>query len=112
MGGLLALSRMIDAVTAFIGRHVIWLILAAILVSARTGEGLDDLKARIAEFFADRYEDVRLLVPHDRGAALSALYESGAPITAREDAPDGVLVTARLPQRLVNRFAAYRADGR
>ena len=85
---------------------------AAILVSARTGEGLDDLKARIAEFFADRYEDVRLLVPHDRGAALSALYESGAPITAREDAPDGVLVTARLPQRLVNRFAAYRADGR
>ena len=34
MGGLLALSRGIDAVTAFIGRHVIWLILAAILVSA------------------------------------------------------------------------------
>ncbi|MGE0237912.1 MAG: TRAP transporter small permease subunit [Parvibaculaceae bacterium] len=34
MGGLLALSRWIDAVTAFIGRHVIWLILAAILVSA------------------------------------------------------------------------------
>lgn len=34
MSGLLALSRMIDAVTAFIGRHIIWLILAAILVSA------------------------------------------------------------------------------
>lgn len=34
MSGLLALSRMIDAVTAFIGRHIIWLILTAILVSA------------------------------------------------------------------------------
>src|SRR5262245_48289200 len=34
MGGLLALSRCIDAATAFIGRHIIWLILAAILVSA------------------------------------------------------------------------------
>jgi len=34
MSGLLALSRAIDAVTAFIGRHIIWLILAAILVSA------------------------------------------------------------------------------
>ncbi len=34
MGGLLALSRMIDALTGFIGRHIIWLILAAILVSA------------------------------------------------------------------------------
>jgi TRAP-type mannitol/chloroaromatic compound transport system permease small subunit len=34
MGGLLALSRASDTVTAFIGRHIIWLILAAILVSA------------------------------------------------------------------------------
>lgn len=34
MGGLLTLSRRIDAVTAFIGRHVIWLVLAAILISS------------------------------------------------------------------------------
>ncbi|MGE3871580.1 MAG: TRAP transporter small permease subunit [Parvibaculaceae bacterium] len=34
MEDLLKLSRRIDAVTAFIGRHVVWLILAAILVSA------------------------------------------------------------------------------
>jgi GTPase len=84
----------------------------AVQVSARTGEGIDELQRRVAEFFADRYIDVRLLVPHENGAALSALYESGAPITAREDAPDGVLVTARLPRRLVSRFEAYRADGR
>jgi GTP-binding protein HflX len=84
----------------------------AVHVSARTGEGLDELKQRVAEFFADRFVDVRLLLPHDRGSALSALYESGAPITAREDGADGVLVTARLPQRLVSRFERYRADGR
>jgi len=29
-------------------------------VSARTGEGLDALKTRIAELFSDRFEDVRL----------------------------------------------------
>ena len=34
MGALLALSRGIDAATAFIGRWVYWLILAAVLVSA------------------------------------------------------------------------------
>ena len=34
MQGLLALSRAIDAVTRFIGYHVRWLILAAVLVSA------------------------------------------------------------------------------
>jgi GTP-binding protein HflX len=84
----------------------------AVQISAQTGEGLDELQRRVAEFFADRYIDVRLLVPHDNGAALSALYESGAPITSREDVPDGVLVTARLPRRLVSRFDAYRTDGR
>ena len=76
-----------------------------------TGENLDELKRRVAEFFAERYVDVRLLVPHDRGAALSALYETGAPITSREDSAEGVLVTARLPRRLVNRFESFRADG-
>lgn len=34
LNALLALSRIIDAITAFIGRHVKWVILAAILVSA------------------------------------------------------------------------------
>ena len=34
MQGLLKISRAIDAATAFIGKAVIWLILAAILVSA------------------------------------------------------------------------------
>ena len=82
----------------------------AVLVSARTGENLDELKERIAGFFAERYEEVRLLVPHDHGAELSALYESGAPVTSREDVPDGVLVTARLPRRLLPRYLVFRVD--
>jgi GTP-binding protein HflX len=80
----------------------------AVLISACTGENLDELKRRVADFFASRYVDVRLLVPHAEGSELSALYSTGAPITAREDAAEGVLVTARLPRDLVGRFAAYR----
>jgi GTP-binding protein HflX len=80
----------------------------AVLISARTGENLDELKRRVAEFFSGRYVDVRLLVPHGQGGELSALYATGAPITAREDAAEGVLVTARLPREMVGRFAAYR----
>src|ERR1044072_1467729 len=34
MQGLLKLSRVIDAVNAFVGKAVIWLILASILISA------------------------------------------------------------------------------
>ncbi len=98
----------LDAVDALARRRLRNRFGDAVLISARTGENLDELKHRIAEFFAGRYVDVRLLVPHGAGSELSALYESGAPITAREDAADGVLVTARLPRDLVGRFAAYR----
>ena len=76
-------------------------------VSASTGEGLDELRARIAERFAERYEPVRLLLPYDEGGKLNELYALGAPIEEREDHPDGVLVRARLPRRELRRFAPY-----
>jgi GTP-binding protein HflX len=77
------------------------------LVSAVNGEGLDDLRVRIAERFGARFEAVRLLVPFEDGARLSELYALGAPIERREDTPDGVLVVARLPRRELHRFAPY-----
>ena len=76
-------------------------------VSAATGEGLDELKERIAGWFASRWEPVRLLLPYDEGGRLSELYALGAPIEEREDTPDGVLVVARLPRRELRRFAPY-----
>jgi GTP-binding protein HflX len=83
----------------------------AVLVSATTGEGLEVLRERIAERFADRFEDVRLLVPYDEGRALSELYALGAPIEERTDTHAGVLVRARLPHRDVRRFARYLVAG-
>jgi GTP-binding protein HflX len=79
----------------------------ALLISAGAGEGLDGLKARIAEVFSDRFEDVRLLVPYADGKALAALYDLGAPIAERRDTPDGVRVRARLPRADAARFARY-----
>ena len=79
----------------------------ALQVSATTRDGLDVLKERIAERFADRFEDVRLLVPHGDGRVLSALYALGAPIDERQDRDDGVYVRAKLPHREVRRFAEY-----
>src|SRR5262245_46061914 len=46
----------------------------AVPISAATGEGLDALRERIAERFASRFDDVRLLVPYDEGRVLSDLY--------------------------------------
>jgi GTPase len=79
----------------------------ALPVSALTGEGLDALRERVAARFSDRFEEVRLLVPYDDGAALSALYALGAPIDERTDGEEGVLIRARLPRRDQRRFARY-----
>ncbi len=79
----------------------------ALQVSAQTGEGLDELRARVAERFAERFEPVRLLIPYDQGARLAELYALGAPVDERADRPEGVFVRARLPRREVRRFAPY-----
>jgi GTPase len=79
----------------------------AVQISALTGEGIDELRERIAERFADRFESVRLFLPYDEGGKLAELYALGAPIEERDDRPDGVYVRARLPRRELRRFARY-----
>jgi len=79
----------------------------ALQVSARTGEGLDELRERVAERFAERFEPVRLLIPYADGARLAELYALGAPVDERVDRPEGVFVRARLPRSEVRRFAPY-----
>jgi GTPase len=76
-------------------------------VSARTGEGIDELRERIAERFGERFEAVRLLIPYDEGARLAELYALGSPVDERADRPEGVFIRARLPRREVRRFAPY-----
>ena len=83
----------------------------ALLVSSATGEGLEELREQVAALFADRFEDVRLLVPYDEGTALSALYALGAPIDERRDTDAGVLIRAKLSSRDTRRFAKYLVAG-
>jgi GTPase len=79
----------------------------AVQISALTGDGLPELRARIAERFGERFEHVRLLLPYEEGGRLNELYALGAPIDQREDTAEGVLVAARLPRRELHRFAPY-----
>jgi GTP-binding protein HflX len=79
----------------------------ALQISAVTGEGLEELRARVAERFGERFELVRLLVPYEDGGKLAELYSLGTPIDEREDTGEGVLIRARLPRRELPRFAAY-----
>ena len=60
----------------------------AILVSAETGEGLDELRARIASAIRESLTEVELLVPFAHGERLSELHEVAGDLE-REDRPDG-----------------------
>ena len=97
----------VDAVGALRRRRLANRFPGALQVSARTGAGLDELRARIAERFADRFEQVQLLVPYSEGSVLADLYALGAPIDERSDGPEGVLVRARLPRSELRRYARY-----
>jgi GTP-binding protein HflX len=97
----------IDAVDALRRRRLSSRFPDAPQVSARTGEGLDELRAKLAAFFADRFESVELLLPYDEGGRLAELYALGAPILERVDREDGVYVRAHLPHRELRRFGPY-----
>jgi GTP-binding protein HflX len=83
----------------------------AVLVSAETGEGLDDLRERIADSIARGLTEVELLVPFAAGERLSELHEIAGDLE-REDREDGVLVRARLPAALADRFSEFELNGR
>ena len=83
----------------------------ALEVSARTGEGLEALRERIAARFGERFEPVRLLIPYDEGGRLAELYALGMPVDERADREEGVFIRAHLPMREVRRFAQYLIVG-
>ena len=97
----------VDAIDALRRRRLSNRYPGALQVSARTGEGLDELRERVAERFGERFELVRLLIPYDEGARLAELYALGTPVDERADRPEGVFVRARLPRREVRRFAPF-----
>ncbi len=83
----------------------------AIPVSAETGEGLERLRSEIATLIEEGLSEVELLVPFDAGERLSELHEIAGDLE-REDREDGVLVRARLPAALADRFADLSVNGR
>jgi GTP-binding protein HflX len=101
----------VDAVDALARRRLANRYPDAAAVSARTGEGLDELRRRVAERFEHRFELVELLVPYSEGGKLAELYALGPPIESRSDQEDGVLLRARLPERDVRRFARFLVAG-
>jgi GTP-binding protein HflX len=78
----------------------------AIQVSSLTGEGLPELSEAIEHEFERRLRPVELLIPYSDGARLAELHELAGDLV-REDTPDGVRVSARLPAPVAERFTKF-----
>jgi len=75
----------------------------AVLASALTGAGLEELRERIEAAFADTLAEVELLVPYSEGGRLHELHEIAGDVE-RTERGDGVLVRAKVPVAELHRF--------
>lgn len=81
----------------------------AIVVSARTGQGIDRLKAVIDARLPQPEVEVRALVPYSRGDLLDQVHKSGEFVTTEHTA-QGTRIVARVHPELAAEFETY-AEG-
>jgi GTP-binding protein HflX len=78
----------------------------AVFVSARTGQGLDDLLDVLDDRLPRPQVDVRVLLPFDRGDLVSRVYGNGE-VLAEEHEAAGTVLTARVHSDLAAVLAPY-----
>ncbi len=81
-----------------------------IIVSARTGDGVEKLESAIASRLRALDPVLELAVPFDRGDVMAALHREGEILVEVQD-DEGTRVRARIPDTAVHRFAAFVVDG-
>ena len=78
----------------------------SVVVSARTGEGIDELLAAIGRELPHPDREVRVLVPYERGDLINRIHQSGEFLTSTHT-EDGTLLTARVNADLAGELAQY-----
>lgn len=77
-----------------------------VFVSARTGEGIDELLERIAEVLPAPEVEMTLLVPYDRGEIISRLHVQGR-VLSTDYREEGTLVSAMVHPSRVSELAEF-----
>ncbi len=78
----------------------------AVIVSARTGEGLGELVAELEKRAPHPPVEVEALVPYARGDLVARVHEIGE-VLASDHTPDGTLLRARVPAGLASVLATF-----
>ena len=71
----------------------------AVFVSARTGEGVDALRARMSRLVAPTDTPVDVVIPYDRGDLVARVHADGR-VQQSEHSADGTRIRARVPVAL------------
>lgn len=82
-----------------------------VIVSARTGEGIDELKQKIADTIPRPSLEVKLLIPYNHGEVISRLHAWDAEIKSTAFVSDGTFVTALVREDVAAELSDYAIDG-
>lgn len=96
----------IDAATDLMLAQLRRALPGAVFVSARTGDGLDRLRSRLAELVEPREVAVDVTIPYSRGDLVARLHDEGR-VDATEHTEDGTRVKARVPAALAAAIGPY-----
>jgi GTP-binding protein HflX len=81
----------------------------AVVISAATGQGLDDLLDAIAGHLRRTSQEVELSIPYSRGEVLAALHREGEVLSMTEG-EGSMTVHVRLPSAAMGQFVAFLGD--
>ncbi len=81
----------------------------ALFISARTGEGMTELRARMEERLPRPEVEVHALVPYDRGDLINKIHTSGEFVSS-DHTEHGTRVVARVNADLAGELARYAID--
>jgi GTP-binding protein HflX len=78
----------------------------SVVVSARSGAGIDELLATVEEWLPGLEHEVQVLVPYDRGDVVARVHEQGE-VFAQEHTAEGTALHARVPVSLAGELERY-----
>lgn len=81
----------------------------AVLVSALTGEGLDELRSAVARAALKARTKLCLLIPYAEAAGVDAAHREGRVLDERHE-PDGIRIVVELDRSSARRFARWVTD--
>jgi GTPase len=80
----------------------------AVFVSARSGRGIDDLHAAIAQRLPRPAVDLRVILPYDRGDLVARIHRRGQVLDTRHT-DEGSELRVRVDEQLAAELAPYKA---